>query len=108
MPRGSGRERRAGAKQFAERGYPADQDHGQVLTMAIMDLSQQLVQAAEHLAAAIGQVGPGVRLGDHQDPAADAPGRLIHESRGFPGFRVDQVRGGYLGYVPWRQQPRLR
>jgi hypothetical protein len=55
----------------------------------------------------IGQVVPGVRIGDHQDPAGDEPGCLTHKPRGFPGLRVDQVRGGYLGHVPQRQQTQV-
>jgi hypothetical protein len=52
----------------------------------------------------IGQALPGVRIGDHQDPAGDVPNGFIHEFRGFPGSCVSQVRGGYLGHVPQRQQ----
>ena len=42
------------------------EDHGQV----IAPLGQLLVQAVEHLLAAIGQAAPGVRIGDHHDPPA--------------------------------------
>lgn len=39
------------------------QDHGHLLENVMADLGQQLVQAADHLLAVIGQVMPGVRCG---------------------------------------------
>ena len=55
--------RKSGAEQAT---CLPDQDHGQV----IAPLGQLLVQAAEHLLAAIGQTAAGVRIGDHHDPPA--------------------------------------
>ena len=99
----AGGQRRAGAQQAAERACLPGQDHGQV----IAPLGQLLVQAAEHLLAAIGQAAPGVRIGDHHDPPGGAPDRLAHQHPGLPEGRADHAPRGHLIHVPRRQQPQL-
>ena len=79
------------------------QDHGQV----IAPLGQLLVQAAEHLLAAIGQAAPDVRIGDHHDPPGGAPDRLAHQDPSLPEGWADHARRGHLIHVPGRQQPQL-
>ena len=61
-----------------------------------------LVQAAEQVLAAVGQVVPGVRAGNHHQVAGDLD-RLAHLRRGIPGSSAGQVGGGDLDQIPVTQ-----
>ena len=73
----------------------------------IAGVGELLVQAVEQMPAAIGQPVPGVRVVDHQQVAAGAPGRLGHQRPGLLQGGPDQVGDGDLAQMPERQQPEL-
>src|ERR1039457_6464612 len=105
--REAGRQSRAGAQQVAERAWPPRQDHGQLTVRVIAGAGELLVQAAEQMPTTIGQLVPGVRVVDHQQVTAGAPGRVGHQRPGLLHSGPDQIRGGDLAQVPVRQQPEL-
>src|ERR1039457_5873712 len=87
--REAGSQSRVGAQQVAERACPPRQDHGKLTARVIAGVGELLVQAAEQMPAAIGQLVPGVRIVDHQQVARGAPGRLPD-----PGSRQSRCNGG--------------
>jgi hypothetical protein len=92
-----------------ERVFAARQDDGQLTgQMFVVPVrgGHLLVQAAEQMLAAVGQVVPGVRAGDQQQ----SPSRLDDLGDlgcGVPGGGADEVGGGDLDQVPVGQQAQV-
>ena len=101
-----GGQRGGGVQHVAERAGPPGQDDGELVAVVLPGFGQELVQAAEQVLAAAGQVVPGVRAGDHHQIAGDLD-RLGHLRGGIPGSGPGQVDGGDLDQVPVAQDAQV-
>jgi hypothetical protein len=67
----------------AQRLRLTGQDDGEFVAVELTGFGQDLVEAAEHVLAVVGQVVPGVRAGDHHQVAGDLD-LLAHLCHGVP------------------------
>jgi hypothetical protein len=86
-------------QHVAERAGLAGQDDGEFVAVVLPGFGQDLVQAAEQVLAAVGQVVPGMCAGDHDQVPGDLD-RVAQLRGGFLGGGAGQVDGGDLDHVP--------